>query len=277
MPGVPSLARLTRRAVRALPVGGDGAMLDEPTTLAPRTRTTGKLSPRRTVAFVSTPLAEVKAIKSHFGVSVNDVVMSIVGGALRGWLEAHADLPDSPLAAMVPISVRDPDQRGAFGNRIAMMIPPVFTSEPDPAQRLMLTHEAMRGAKVRHQAIPATLLQDANHFIPPVLLARAARASALVSTSLRRGAAANVLISNIPGARESQYLAGARLEAHYPLSAIFHGLGLNVTIVSYGDQIDWGIAGDPDQIDDAWGLAGQIAAAQAELLATVREPAGARG
>jgi diacylglycerol O-acyltransferase len=168
---------------------------------------------------------------------------------------------------MVPVSVRLPDQ-GSFGNAIAMMIPPVYSNEADPARRLMLTHQAMRVAKERHRAVPATLLQDANHFIPPMLLARAARATALVGTSPRRSrAAANLLISNIPGAREPQYMGGCRLIAHFPLSAIFHGMGLNVTIVSYGDQIDWRITLDPEQIDDAWGLCDDIQQAQAELLA----------
>jgi hypothetical protein len=149
---------------------------------------------------------------------------------------------------------------------MAMMIPPLHTEESDPARRLALTHESMRVAKERHRAVPATLLQDANHFIPPMLLARAARACALVASSPRRGAAANVLISNIPGAREPQYLAGAELVAHFPLSAIFHGLGLNITVVSYRDQVDWGVAGDPDQIGDAWDLLGHIVAAQTALV-----------
>jgi diacylglycerol O-acyltransferase len=149
-----------------------------------------------------------------------------------------------------------------------MMIPPIYSNESDPTARLMLTHEAMLVAKERHRAVPATLLQDANHFIPPMLLARAARASALVGTSPRRGrTAANLLISNIPGARDAQYMGGCRLLAHFPLSAIFHGMGLNVTIVSYGDQVDWGIVLDPEQIDDAWGLCEAIKEAQAELLA----------
>jgi WS/DGAT/MGAT family acyltransferase len=268
LPGVPRLAQAGRRASRLLPAGGDGAILDQPTVLAPRTRTTARISGRRTTAFASTPLSEVKAIKNAFGVTVNDVVMAIIAGGMRAWLERHGDLPAAPLAAMVPISVRDSEQGGAFGNRIAMMIPPLFTDEPDPGRRLQRTHEAMRSAKERHQAVPATLLQDANHFIPPVLLARAARATAVVATSPRRaGAAANVLVSNIPGARDKQYLAGAELAAHFPLSAIFHGLGLNVTVVSYCDQVDWGVAGDPEQIDDAWGLIEDIVAAQAELLA----------
>jgi WS/DGAT/MGAT family acyltransferase len=225
------------------------------------------------VAFATSSLPEIKAIKNHLGVTVNDVVMAVIAGALRSWLSNHDDLPSEPLAAMVPISVRDQEQAGVFGNRIAMMIPPVFTDEPDPVRRLERTHEAMLAAKERHQAVPATLLQDANHFIPPVLLARAARASALVATSPRRGAAANVLISNIPGARDQQYLAGVRLEAHFPLSAIFHGLGLNITVVSYGDQVDWGVVGDPEQIGDAWELADELLGAQAELLAAAPSPA----
>jgi WS/DGAT/MGAT family acyltransferase len=272
MPGVRRMAWIGRRARRLRRFTGDGGMLDQPGGLAPRTRTTGRISGRRTTAFATTPLAEIKAIKNHFGVTVNDVVMTIIAGGLRKWLGDHGDLPAEPLAAMVPISVRDPEQGGAFGNRIGMMIPPVFTDEPHPAIRLRRTHEAMRAAKERHRAVPATLLQDANHFIPPVLLARAARASALVASSPRRGAAANVLISNIPGSRERQYLAGARLEAHFPLSAIFHGLGLNITVVSYCDQVDWGVAGDPEQIDDAWGLIDDLLAAQIELLTLIPHP-----
>jgi diacylglycerol O-acyltransferase / wax synthase len=268
IPGVPRAAAAARRVRRRFVPSADGDFLPGPTVLAPRTITSGRISGRRAAAFTTTSLAEVKQIKNHFSVSVNDAIMSIVAGGLHTWLAKHNDLPDDPLAAMVPVSVRTRSQPGAFGNKIAMMIPPVFSNEADPARRLMLTHEAMRAAKERHRAVPATLLQDANHFIPPMLLARAARATAVVGTSpRRRRAAANLLISNIPGARDPQYMGGARLIAHFPLSAIFHGMGLNVTIVSYGDQIDWGIALDPSQIDDAWGLCDEIRRAQAELLA----------
>jgi WS/DGAT/MGAT family acyltransferase len=267
LPGVPQAAALARR-VGSMSPGGDGDMLPGPTVLAPRTLSSGRISGRRAAAFTSTSLAEVKAIKNHFGVTVNDTVMAIIAGGLRLWLADHDDLPEDPLAAMVPVSVRAPNQPGAFGNKMAMMIPPVYSNEADPVRRLELTHEAMRAMKERHRAVPATLLQDANHFIPPVLLARAARASAVVATSPRRKTtAANLLISNIPGAREPQYMGGARLIAHFPLSAIFHGMGLNVTVVSYDDQVDWGIALDPSQIDDAWGLSQHLRDAQAELYA----------
>lgn len=272
IPGVPTAAALARRVERLISRrDGDGQLLPAPTRLAPRTRTTRRVSARRAAAFTSTSLDEIKAIKNHFGVSVNDVVMAIVAGALRIWLGDHEDLPADPLAAMVPVSVQMPGQEGPFGNAIAMMVPPVFSNEADATRRLQLTHEAMAVAKQRHKAVPATLLQDANHFIPPMLLARAARASAIVGTTPRRSrTAANLLISNIPGAREPQFLAGAPLIAHYPLSAIFHGMGLNVTIVSYQQQVDWGVALDPEQIDDAWGLIDAIRAAQAELRELAR-------
>lgn len=268
MPGVPAAAAAARRVRRRFVPSADGDFLPGPTVLAPKTRTSGKVSPRRAAAFATTSLDEVKTIKNHYSVTVNDVIMSIVAGGLHKWLAKHHDLPQDPLAAMVPVAVRTKSQPGAFANKFAMMIPPVFSNEPDPERRLMLTHEAMREAKERHRAVPATLLQDANHFIPPVLLARAARTAALVQTSpRRRRTSVNLLISNIPGARDPQYLGGARLIAHFPLSAIFHGIGLNVTIVSYGDQVDWGVALDPEQIDDAWGLIEEIVLAQAELFA----------
>jgi WS/DGAT/MGAT family acyltransferase len=269
LPGVARAASLARGVRR---IGVDGDVVENALVAAPHTKTTGMISARRAVAFGSTPLDEVKAIKNHFAVTVNDVVMTIVGGGLRAWLADHDDLPAKPLAAMVPVSVQAPERPGAFGNRIVMMIPPVFTHEPDPVRRLERTHEAMRFLKERHRAVPATLLQDANHFIPPVLLARAARVSARVGARYSRDAGANLIVSNIPGAKDVQYLAGARLEAHFPLSAIFHGLGLNITVVSYRDQLDWGIVCDPEQSGDAQPLIDALRTAQSELYARVSQP-----
>jgi WS/DGAT/MGAT family acyltransferase len=270
LPGVARAASLARSAGR---LGRNGDVVRDVRVSAPHTKTSGLISARRSVAFGSTPLDEVKAIKNHFGVTVNDVVMTIVGGGLRAWLDDHDDLPSRPLAAMVPVSVQAPERPGAFGNRIVMMIPPVFTDEPDPMRRLERTHEAMRFLKERHRAVPATLLQDANHFIPPILLARAARVSARVGVRYARDAGANLIVSNIPGSREEQYLAGARLEGHYPLSAIFHGMGLNITVVSYRDQLDWGIVCDPEQSGDAQPLIEALRKAQSELHALVRQSA----
>jgi WS/DGAT/MGAT family acyltransferase len=267
LPGVSRTAGLARRAGRALPGSGDGADLEAPRVTAPRTRMSRRISGARRVAFTRTPLAEIKTIKNHFGVTVNDVVMTIVAGALRTWLEGLDDLPTKPLVAAVPLSVRTPEQFGTFGNRIAMMITPMPTTESDPVRRLQSTQEAMNAIKARHRTVPATILQDTNHFIPPIVLARAARGTAFFAAHHPWEATANLIMSNVPGPREPMYLAGARWEAIYPASAIFHGLGLNVTAVSYLDDMNWGVVCDPEQVYDAWPLIEAIRDAQAELLA----------
>ncbi|HEY3190944.1 MAG TPA: wax ester/triacylglycerol synthase family O-acyltransferase [Solirubrobacteraceae bacterium] len=265
VPGTSPAAGLARRVGRALP-GGDGAALEAPRVRAPRTRMSGRITAGRRVAIASTSLDEVKAIKNHFGVTVNDVVMAILAGALRSWLDQLGDLPAAPLVAAVPLSVRTPDERGAYGNRIAMMLTPMPTDAADPVDRLQVTRDAMNAVKARHQTVPATILQDSNTFIPPILLARAARASAFYAATLSREATANLIMSNVPGPREPMYLAGARWEALYPASAIFHGLGLNVTAFSYRDAINWGAVCDPTQVPDVWPLMDAISSAQAELL-----------
>jgi diacylglycerol O-acyltransferase len=269
MPGVPGIAALARRAGRAMPGLSNGAFLETPHITPPRTRMSGRITGGRSVAFTSTSLDEVKTIKNHFGVTVNDVVMSVVAGGLRAWLAEIGDLPDDPLAAFVPVSVRTPEESQDYGNKIALMLARLATDEADPVARLHSARDAMLSVKHRHQGVPATVLQDTNHFIPPIVLARAARVVAHVASSNPREATGNLIMSNVPGPREPQYLAGALQLAHYPLSAIFHGMGLNVTVVSSGDELDWGTVCDPGQIDDLWPLAQAIQRAQAELLAAV--------
>jgi hypothetical protein len=197
--------------------------------------------------------------------------MSIAAGALRNWLDQLGDLPDAPLAAFVPVSVRAPDEYSAYGNKIKLMLAKLATDEADPVRRLQSAHEAMLSIKQRHLDVPATVLQDTNHFIPPVVLAQAARVVAGWASRHPWESTGNLIMSNVPGPREAQYLAGARQVAHYPLSAIFHGMGLNITAVSSLDRIDWGIVCDPAQVDDPWPAAEAIAGAQAELLRSAHE------
>src|SRR5690242_12753302 len=145
------------------------------------------------------------------------------------------------------------------------MIVPIPTDEPDPAARLQRVHEAMRSAKERHRATPATLLQDANHFIPPALFARAARVTSRVAVTQQLKAPLNLVISNVPGSPAPLYCAGAALEAHYPVSAIIDGVGLNITVLSYQDRLDFGVVADREMLDDAWELIERLRAALSEL------------
>ena len=178
---------------------------------------------------------------------------------------------------MVPVSVRTPEQFGTFGNRVSTMIVELPTDEADPAARLQRVHETMRSAKERHQALPATLLQDANEIIPPALLARASRVTArlAVTRGLRR--ADNIVISNVPGSPVPLFLAGAKLEAHYPISAIIDGVGINITVLSYRDQLDFGVVVDREMVDDAWELIARLKAAHEELYALLPDSAARNG
>jgi diacylglycerol O-acyltransferase / wax synthase len=251
-------AGLVGRAARGLQriVERDGRIPDRRRLVAPQTPFNGRISAHRRFAFGQLPLDEVKAVKNARGCTVNDVVVCICAGVVRRWLVEHDELPEDPLVAQVPVSVRSDEQHGTFGNRIMLMSAPLYTSEPDPVRRLELTHEALVEMKERHRALPATLLQDANHFIPPAVFSRAARLTFRLSTSVRP--AWNLVISNVPGPQFPLYCAGARLEANYPVSVITDGMGLNITVMSLCGHLDFGIVADRDQMPDVGRLIGWL-------------------
>lgn len=266
-PGVKTIARNGRRVSRVLSPAADGEVLEGADLAAPRTRFQGAISPHRRVAFGTVSLAEVKAVKTRFDCTVNDVVVTLCASALRSWLAERDELPEQPLVAFVPVSVRTPEQAGTFGNRVSVMIAELPTDEPDPRERLRRVNATMRIAKERHRALPASLLQDANHFVPPALFARAARLTSRVATLPGFNAAVNVAISNVPGSPTSLYCAGAEQRAQYPISGVLHGIGLNITVFSYRDQLGFGIVADRDQLDDAWPMLDCLREALADLLA----------
>jgi diacylglycerol O-acyltransferase len=215
-----------------------------------RTSTSTPISSHRRYSFGSVSLDTVKAMKNELGITVNDVVVALCATAVRDWLLERDELPDEPLVSMIPVSVREPHEMGTFGNRVSMMIVPIPTNVEDPRARLIQAHEYLRGAKERHRAVPANLLTDATAFIPPEVAAMAARTTLDIMGRVRPPL--NLVISNVPGPREPLYCSGAPLQAHFPVSVIADGVGLNITAMSYRDHIDFGIVGDPDMVGDAW-------------------------
>src|SRR3954465_8452395 len=246
---LPGAGTLTR-AVGALRRDG----VERPDLTAPKVIFSGRISPHRRFVFGRLSLDDVKAAKNAHGTTVNDVVVSICAGAVRRWLVEHDDLPDTPLVAQVPVSVRTGEEFGTYGNRILLMAAPLFTDIEDPVERLARTHEALLVMKEQKGALPADLLQDANHFIPPAVFARAARLTFGFSTSRAGRSTWNLVISNVPGPSFPLYMAGARREAHYPGSVITDGMGLNITVMSYMGHMDFGIVADRDQMPDVWRL-----------------------
>jgi len=219
---------------------------------APKTSFSGQISAHRRFAFGALSLDRVKAAKNRYDCTVNDVVVSLCAGAVRRWLIEHDELPDEPLVAQIPVSVRTAEQAGTYGNRILLLGVPLLTTEADPVARLHATSAALREMKALHRALPAGLLTDANHFIPPAVFSRAARLSFALNTSAAGRPTWNLVVSNVPGPQFPLYCAGARMVANYPVSVITHGMGLNITLMSYCGHLDVGIVTDRDQIPDVW-------------------------
>ncbi|GAC1318023.1 MAG: wax ester/triacylglycerol synthase family O-acyltransferase [Thermoleophilaceae bacterium] len=263
IPGAGTVGRIASRVQDV--VRGEARTVSRTKLAAPRTSFNGRISPHRRFAFGQLDLAEVKAVKNQFGCTVNDVIVSICAGALRRWLIQHEELPDDPLVAQVPVSVRRGEEAGTFGNKIMLMSAPLFTDVADPVDRLLRTHEALKEMKDRHRALPAELLQDANHFIPPAVFSRAARLTMRLSSSRPGRPTWNLVVSNVPGPQVPLYCAGARLVANYPVSVITDGMGLNITVMSYCGHLDFGIICDRDQMADVWCLMDWLGDALGEL------------
>jgi diacylglycerol O-acyltransferase / wax synthase len=253
--------------VRSAVARRDPQVLEATTARPPRTPFNGPISAHRRFAFGQLSLDAVRALKSALGYTVNDVVVALCTTAIRQWLLERDALPEDPLVAMVPVSVRTEEERGAFGNRVSMMIVPIPTDEAHALRRLERTHELLRSAKERHRALPANLLTDATAFIPPAVASLAARTTMQLLGRTRPPV--NLVISNVPGPRNPLFLAGAQLQATYPVSVVVDGVGLNITVMSYRDHLDFGIVGDREQIEDAWSLLEGLRAALHEFEAAV--------
>jgi len=250
LPGASLVGRVARGVRRIVDRNSDVVDVHRERLVPPRTSFNGRVSAHRRVVFGELPLDLVKEVKNAHGCTVNDVVVSICAGAVRRWLVTHRELPDEPLVAQIPVSVRTSEQQGTFGNRILLMSAPLYTDEPDPVVRLRRTHESLAGMKERHRALPADLLQDANHFIPPAVFSRAARLTFALSRNRHMRPTWNLVISNVPGPQFPLYCAGARLEAIYPVSVVTDGLGLNITLMSYDGRLFLGIVADRELVPD---------------------------
>ncbi|HEX6237367.1 MAG TPA: wax ester/triacylglycerol synthase family O-acyltransferase [Acidimicrobiales bacterium] len=232
---------------------------------APRAPWNAAITPRRAVAFARVSLDEVKQVKNAFGITINDVVLAVVGGAVRRYLMDRERLPDEPLVGMCPVSVRPEDEAGRPGNRISAMFVHLRTDIADAAMRLRAIAAATRGAKDDHDAIGARFLQRWAEHAAPATFARAARLYSRLNLADRHPPVHNLIVSNVPGPPFPLYLAGARLVATYPMGPVMEGAGLNVTVLSYLDQIDFGFLACADLVPDVWDMVDHIDGAMAEL------------
>lgn len=217
---------------------------------APRMRFNTTITSRRSFAFRSVSLADIKTIKNTFDVSVNDVVLTLCGEALRNYLLEKKELPKQPLVAAVPMSVRSESERGAGGNKVTMARTQLGTDIADPVERLLAMSRKMGDVKKTMKAIPARLMLDWADTPPPAVMAQAARLYENYSIQNYMSPPYNLVISNVPGPQQPLYFAGARVLANYPVSIPYHGMACNITVFSYQDNLDVGFIAHRGTVPD---------------------------
>lgn len=244
-----------------------GARAPVPVLHAPRVSFNGSLTPRRSFATVSLPLADFKRIRQqHDGVTLNDLVLGVVSGALRRWLADHGEHPSSSLLAGVPVGT---DARDAVprlgGNRVSNLFTTLATDVEDPTERLRVISETTTKAKRIQQLLGPSLLADWTQFTPPHPFAAAVRAYSRLNAASWHPAAFSVIVSNVPGPREPASVGGARLADLFSVGPLADGIGLNVTVWSYVDRMNFSLLACPDLLPDVDTLAAYFPDSLAEL------------
>jgi diacylglycerol O-acyltransferase len=258
-------AQLLRRGLTAASflIGDDSDVAS--VVNVPRTSFNAQIGPGRAFAFASVSLEDVKALKAEFDVKVNDVVLALCATAIRDYLIDRGELPDRPLISGVPVSTRA-DGDTAMDNQIATMFVSLATDLEDPIDRLKATYRSTQASKEMTEAVRAKSIQSIGETAPPLLLNLATRAIYDLEILSRMPASVNTLISNVPGPPMALYTCGARVTGIFSTSVILEGMGLNITLLSYIDRIDFGLHVDPELVPDPWQLAEGIPEALTELM-----------
>jgi WS/DGAT/MGAT family acyltransferase len=211
---------------------------------APATPFNVEIGPHRRVAFVRSDLAVLKAMKDKHGGTVNDVILSVVAGAIGNYLRARGhDTEDLEMRAMVPVSVRAEEERGALGNRISAMMAPLPIWCEDPVERLHLVTEIMGDLKGSGQAVGAELLTRIVDFAPTTIASQAARLQPAQRFF-------NLVVTNVPGPQFPLFVLGRQMESIFPMVPLARRQALCVGIMSYNGQVDFGLIGDYDAMAD---------------------------
>jgi diacylglycerol O-acyltransferase / wax synthase len=237
---------------------------------APSTPLNVEIGPHRRLVTVRQELAALKEIKDALGGTVNDVVLTVVTGALQQWLRSRGVRTEGlELRALVPVSIRARDEHRQLGNRLAAMRAPLPVYVEDPVARLQVVRRAMDGLKESKQAVGAEVLAGMQALAPPTILAQASRLN--FSTRLF-----NLLVTNVPGPQFPLYILGRELQDLFPVAFLPKGHALAVAVMSYDGGMDFGLLGDYDAMPDLDDF-GELLAASAEELLTAARREGATG
>jgi diacylglycerol O-acyltransferase len=271
-------AKLVRELPLALKLAADAAAdagnlagrLRDSVTLAPRTPFNAQVGAHRSFAVASLPLDKVKQVARHFGVSLNDVVMTLCAGALRDWLLRRKALPKRALIAAMPVSLRAAGD-SALNNQVSMVQCVLPTQIADPVERLRAISAATGRIKQLVGSLRGLIPTDFPGLAAPIWASGLSRLWARGRIAERLPPLANLTISNVPGPPVPLYLAGAKVNHYFPVSIVTHGLGLNITVNSYAGRLECGVIACRDIVPKPAILAAGLERALKVLSRKVKE------
>jgi diacylglycerol O-acyltransferase / wax synthase len=238
---------------------------------APNTVLNVEIGPHRRFAMVQSDLDDLKRVKDEHGGTVNDVILSIVAGALGKYLRARGHETEGlELRAMVPVSVRAAEEHGALGNRISAMFAPLPVWCEDPVERLHLMTGEMGDLKTSGQAVGAEILTRLTDFAPTTIASQAARLQPAQRFF-------NLVVTNVPGPQFPLYVLGRRMESIFPMVPLARRQALCVGIMSYDGQVNFGLIGDYDAMADLESFGLDLEAAAAATIDAVKPKKRAKG
>ena len=257
---VPGAARLISQVA-----GGDVSL--KGAKMAPQTLLNGKVSSHRVWDGAIFQLADIRAIKDRVeGATVNDVILTIIGGGLRKYLGTRKNLPKESLVAMAPISVRAEGEKEALGNLVSAMLVQLGTDIEDPMERLRTVRDTTVNSKAMTNAVGARTLTDYSQFLPSALAGLAARLYSRLGAANLHSPVFNVVATNVPGPRVPLYFAGAKMVRMMGTGPIFDGMGMINAIYSYGPEIAIAFTSDRAMIPDPANYAQALRDSFEELL-----------
>jgi WS/DGAT/MGAT family acyltransferase len=224
----------------------------EPSEETPRVSFNGTVGARRAVAWTSVPMAHVKAIKDQLGVTVNDVILGLTSGSVREYLASRGELPETSLKAVVPVSTREPGDQ-SIGNQIRDITVDWATDLEDPIERIMRIHKDTTRAKNEVKEGGVNLIEGLAESLPPAATRLIMQAGAAFAD--RVPLPGNAVVSNVRMPSVPFYIAGAKIVSTIPISVLAPTQGLNITALSYCDEIYFGFTVDPRLVPNPWMLA----------------------
>ena len=240
---------------------------------APRTCVNGSITARRAVAFDRRPIEDFKAIRSAFGVTINDVVLAACTFGLRRHLEVNDRVPDRPLVCSVPVSTHGHDRADRSSNQVSDMFVHLPVQLADPVAQLRSIHTGSLGAKQLHESIGTDMIRDVIELVPATIFHLVTRLYSMTGLASRLAPVHNVIVSNVIGSPVKLFLAGAEVVGMFPFGPLIEGSGLNITVLSNNGEMNFGLIACPDLVADFEGLLDNIGEGIDALLeAAVSQP-----